>query len=179
MSLSIKQRGVLKGMLPGGFVALCIVGIGSYTNPFEYRESLNQFGRLTVAIQSLLVPTFFITISIGRLAKHRFFTPEDIDGGGLSEGSEKARVLQSLLQNTIEQALLASLVYIAWSVVMPATWLSTVPIAAIAFGLGRLLFFGGYARGASDRAFGFTLSFYPSLIMLVVTMGTVLWRIVS
>lgn len=179
MSLTEKQFGVLKRIIVGLSIALCIVGLGSYMNPFGYNETFEPINKLHIAILCCLVPTFFLAVSIGRLAKHRFLTPEDIDGGGLSAGTPQAKLLQSLLQNTIEQALLASLVYCAWAAVMPTTWLSTVPIAAIAFGAGRILFFSGYNRGAAARAIGFTLSFYPSLIMLFTMIGVLLWRQIS
>jgi len=44
-----------------------------------------------------------LLICIARLAKHRFFTPEDINGSALTSGTERARLLQALLQNTREQ----------------------------------------------------------------------------
>ncbi|PID45010.1 MAG: hypothetical protein CSB47_10210 [Proteobacteria bacterium] len=180
MKLTEKQSGVLRGMLLGASITLCIIGLGSYLNPFGYTNSLNFIDKLTVAILWCLIPATFLAISIGRLAKHRFFTPEDIDGGGLSGNDTKqASLLQTLLQNTLEQTLLASLVYCAWSIVMPSTWLSVVPISAIAFGLGRILFFIGYKKGAPSRALGFTLSFYPSIAMLVIVIGNVLWQHIS
>ena len=179
MSLTEKQAGVLKGIIVGATIAFCIVFFGSYLNPFSYSESLNIIDRFSVAIISCVIPTIFLGASIGRLAKHRFFTPEDIDGGGLSKGTVKASILQSLLQNTLEQTLLATLVYCAWSIVMPATWLSVVPIASLAFGLGRVLFFRGYKNGAASRAIGFTLSFYPSIMMLIGIVGYVIWRQIS
>jgi hypothetical protein len=176
MPLSKKQRGVLRGMLLGMSTTLAIVLLGAALNPFGYDESLVVVDRLCIAILSAVIPAIFLAASIGRLAKHRFFTPEDIDGGGLSNATEQARILQSLLQNTLEQALLAFMVYCAWSVLMPATWLSVVPMAAIAFGLGRILFFAGYKNGAPARAIGFTLSFYPSLVMLIAIVGVIFWR---
>ncbi len=176
MQLTEKQYGVLKGMILGMCTALGIVGFGSYLNPFGYQESLSLTGKLNVVALSCIIPALFLAIAVGRLAKHRFFTPEDIDGGGLSGGSEESRVLQSLLQNTVEQTLLALPVYWAWSAVMPATFLSTVPLAALAFGLGRILFFTGYKKGAPSRALGFTLSFYPTVIMLFGIIGTLLCR---
>ena len=62
---------------------------------------------------------------------------------------------------------------------MPATFMSTVPLAALAFGLGRVLFFVGYNKGASSRAIGLTLSFYPTMVMLVGIVGTQIWLMVS
>ncbi|MDB9894961.1 MAPEG family protein [Reinekea forsetii] len=177
MSLTQKQVGVFKGILVGVPVAMCVVFIGAYANPFGFAESSSQVDRLGVAILSCIIPAVFLAFSIGRLAKHRFFSPEDIDGGGLTHGTEKANILQSILQNTLEQTLLATLVYLVWSVVMPATWLSVVPIAALCFGVGRLLFTLGYAHGAPARALGFALTFFSSNAMLITIIGYLIGQI--
>ena len=179
MSLTQKQVGVFKGILVGVPIALCVVFVGAYLNPFDYSESLSRIDRLSVAVFYCIIPAIILAVSIGRLAKHRFFSPEDIDGGGLTHGTEKAIVLQSVLQNTLEQSLLASLVYLVWSVVMPATWLSVVPIAALCFAVGRLLFFRGYMSGAPARALGFALTFFPSNAMLITILGYMLWQQIS
>ena len=107
MQLTKKQNGVLKGMILGMSMAISLVGLGSYFNPFGYQAAISLSNKLDIVALSLLIPALFLAVAIGRLAKHRFFTPEDIDGGGLSVGSEQAKVLQSLLQNTVEQTLLA------------------------------------------------------------------------
>ncbi|GEM79910.1 MAPEG family protein [Vibrio superstes] len=167
MSLTDKQVGVLKGMIKGGAIAVSIVALGSFFNPFGFEELMTPIEKISIAILWSLIPTLFLAVSIGRLAKHRFFTAEDIDGGGLSAGTQQAKLLQSLLQNTFEQTVLAVLVYLAWSVAMPASCLSVIPIAALAFGLGRILFFAGYEKGAPSRAVGFTICFYPSIAMLI------------
>ncbi len=111
---------------------------------------------------------------MGRLAKHRFFSPDEIDGRGLRADSDRAIFLQSLLQNTLEQSVLAAFVYGTWTFLMPSTWLSVVPLAALSFALGRVLFFAGYRRGAVGRAVGFTMAFYPSVLMLICTICVLL-----
>jgi hypothetical protein len=115
-------------------------------------------------------------ICIARLAKHRFNTPQDIQGGALTEGSERAKLLQSLLQNTLEQAVLALPIYFAASIFFPSGLLPLVVAAAFLFVVGRLLFFRGYAGGAASRAVGFGLTFYPTLALLVVLVVFVIRR---
>jgi hypothetical protein len=88
-------------------------------------------------------------IAVARMARQRFFSPEDIDGGVTSTDTPRAQLLQTLLQNTLEQSLIALLVYLGWALTMPATWLSVVPVAALAFAMGRILFFLGYEEGAA------------------------------
>ncbi|MCB1855755.1 MAG: MAPEG family protein [Halieaceae bacterium] len=176
MSLSNKQLGVLKGMIIGFLLALSILLFGAYLNPFGFSGGMPLLERLSTAILWCLVPILFLVVSVGRLAKHRFFTPEDIDGGGLSNGTEQARLLQALIQNTLEQTVLATFAYVFWSVTMPAKWLSVVPIASMAFGVGRVLFFAGYKQGAPSRAIGFTLCFYTTALMIFFTAGYSAWQ---
>ena len=123
--------------------------------------------RLAFAIGADAFIALWLAISIGLLARHRFFTPEDIDGGGLSRGSETAKVLQSTLQNTLEQSVLAVLTHLAWSILMPVSWISAIPAAVLLFLCGRVLFVRGYRGGAPSRAVGFALTYYPSVLMLV------------
>jgi uncharacterized membrane protein YecN with MAPEG domain len=179
MTLTEKQGGVLKGIVLGAITAFTIVIVGAWLNPFSFDQALTEIDRIVISIKSAMLPALFLAISVGRVAKHRFFTPEDIDGGGLSRGTEKAIILQSLLQNTLEQFCIALVVYLAWALIMPAAWMSVVPLAAITFGLGRIMFFAGYKNGAPSRAIGFALSFYPSIIMLVCIIGNIAWQRIS
>ena len=176
MSLTQKQTGVLSRIIVGAIVAIAIVVCGSFLNPFSLDSSMDIAGRLSLAIQYLLLPAIFLVLSIGRLAKHRFFTPEDIDGGGgFSDDSGQAGLLQSLLQNTLEQFCIAASIYLAWAVVMPGQALSVIPLSAIAFSVGRVLFFTGLKGGAPSRALGFALTFYPSVAMLICMLGYLFW----
>ena len=123
--------------------------------------------RLKVAALAGLAPTAVLFLCIARLAKHRFATPQDIHGSALTEGTERAKLLQALLQNTLEQTVLAVPVYFAAALVYPARFLPLVAAAAVLFVVGRILFFRGYASGAPSRAAGFRLNFYPSVALLI------------
>lgn len=161
-----KQLGVLKGMLFGLMCSISLIFVGINFNPFRYPFELNLESRLKVAAKSCVPLAVIFAVSIGRLAKHRFFTPNDIDGSGLTQASAQAQILQSIIQNTLEQSLLASITYLVWAVLMPGHLLSVVPLASIAFMIGRILFIIGYGYGAPARALGFTLSFYVTNGML-------------
>lgn len=167
MPFTSEQRGVAIGMTIGALLAFALVGGGMLFNPFAFDGYLTLTERLVIASQAGLVPAFFLMLTIGWLARHRMFTAADIAGAGLTEGTPQAKLLQALVQNTLEQTVLASLVYLSWALVMPGTWLSVVPMAAIAFALGRVLFYRAYANGPQARALGFTLSFYVSATMLM------------
>jgi hypothetical protein len=167
MSLSNSQQAVLRGMGIGMLSTIVLITCGALLNPFGYADPLPLLHRISIAASSGALLAVCLAASIGRLAKHRFLTPEDVDGGGAHSGTARAQRLQAMLQNTLEQSVLAFLVYLVWAIRMPATTLSVLPIAAGAFFLGRILFFAGYEKGAASRALGFALSFYPSVGLLL------------
>lgn len=172
MTFSAKQAGVLRGIAAAAVLSVALLALAIWRNPFGFAPGLGVAQRLGVAANASMLVALCLAAAIARLARHRFFTPEDIDGSGLTTGSDTAKTLQALLQNTLEQAVLAALVYAAWAILLPSTWLSAVPLAAIAFALGRIAFFTRYPQGAGARAFGFGLTFYPSLGMLVLMLGS-------
>ena len=167
------QVGVVRGM---GLAMLMAVATFAFSAAYFTRVwgvGTDLASRITLGAWSLVPPAFALFVCIARLAKHRFFTPEDIHGSGLTGGTDKAKLLQALLQNTLEQACLALPVYMATSIVAPAPLLPAVPAAAAMFLVGRLFFFAGYANGAPSRAYGFGLTFYPTVMLLlfVVALG--------
>ena len=164
MTLTDKQTGVLKGMVAG--LAITAASLGFAIFGLESPVSVAD-ASLAHAIKWDTLVVACLAINIALLARHRFFTPDDIDGSGLSKGTPTAQILQSTLQNTLEQTVLAIAVHAVWSGVMPPTWQLAIPAASILFIVGRILFWRGYASGAPARALGFGLTFYPSLVMLL------------
>ena len=167
MTLSDKQCGVLKGMTAGVIATFAVLIAALVLRPVSIPPEAAAGERIAFALKVDAVLALFLAWSVGRLARHRFFAPDDIDGGGLAQGTHHARVLQSTLQNTLEQTVLAVLTHVIWSVAMPASWMSVVPAAAVLFVCGRVLFVRGYEGGAPSRALGFAITFYPSVLMLV------------
>lgn len=162
-----KQQGVLKGMLAGLGATVVLLGLAVSSAPSMLLPASNPpQDYLAHALRWDLLVIACLAINIGALARHRFFTPQDIDGGGLTTGTPTAHILQSTLQNTLEQAVLAVGTHMVWAASMPAHWQAAVPVAAMLFVVGRVLFWRGYANGAPSRALGFALTFYPSVLLL-------------
>ncbi len=162
-----KQRVVIVFAVIGLSISLAMLYVGMHSTWSQTAAPWSLHTRLNALAQSLLVPAVFLLISIGRLAKHRFFTPADIDGDPSHPDTPQAIKLQRVLQNTLEQALLAAIAYIIWALIAPDHWLLTLPLAATLFAVGRALFFIGHSKGAAGRALGFTLTFYPTVVLLV------------
>jgi hypothetical protein len=166
--LTDKQSGVLRGMVTALLVTLLALGLAMAAPPDALLPEPGFAAALAQALRWDALLVACLAINIAMLARHRFFTPDDIDGGGLATGTPAAHVLQATLQNTLEQTVLAVATHAIWAATMPRQWQAAVPAAAVLFAAGRLLFWRGYAHGAPSRAFGFALTFYPSVVMLIV-----------
>ncbi len=147
--------------------------------PVSVLPSDEAGARLAWAMAWALMPMLTLMVSIMRVANYRFASPEDIDGSGLTVGTGRVQVLRAILQNTLEQAVLAIGAYLIWATVMPHSWLQSIPVAALLFVTGRILFARGYERGAAGRATGFGLTAYPTFGMLVTLAVVSLFRLVS
>jgi hypothetical protein len=165
------QGGVAAGMA-GGF-ALTVAG---FLWPLPAGPA-DESGRLALWAACSAATAFWLLVCVGRLAGHRFFTAEDIDGGGVRGNSPAAALLQAVLQNTLEQAVLAIAAYAAWLWLGPPGDGARAALFAGFFAVGRLLFFAGYARGAPWRALGFTLTFYPTVGLYLLLLPAIASRL--
>jgi hypothetical protein len=179
MNLTEKQRGVVRGVIPAGLVTLVSLAGISLLIPPNMLPIDEPGARIAWAAPWLLLPVLTLMISIMRVANHRFDTPEDIDGSGLTIGTPRIQILRAVLQNTLEQTVMAGVLYLVWAAVMPHYWLRVIPMAAILFATGRLLFTRGYARGAGGRAMGFGLTMYPNAAMLATLVVVMALRLFS
>ena len=176
LHLDSERRGVAIGMASAFLVALAIVTIAAIFGGAHIAPSVSVEFRLELLAASLMAPAASLFLCIARLAKHRFFTPEDINGSALTEGTARAKLLQALLQNTLEQLALALSVYFVCSFTFPSHLLGLIPVAAAMFFVGRVLFYIGYSGGAPSRAFGFALTFYPTVLLGCVAIYFMVFR---
>ena len=175
--LTEKQQGVLGGMVTGLVATVLGLALTMLVQPTALTPQQGYPETLAHALKWDVLLVICLAVNIGLLARHRFFTHEDIDGGGLTTGTPQAQVLQSTLQNTLEQTVLGMTIHMIWAAVMPQSWQAAVPVAAILFFVGRILFWRGYARGAPARALGFALTFYPSVAMILLILGRSIWAL--
>ena len=169
-----RQAGVAAGMAAGFALTLA-----AFLWPGLPPVPADAGARLTLWLACALIVASWLLVCVGRLAAHRFFTPEDIEGGGMAGNTPRAALLQALLQNTLEQAVLAIIAYGAWLWLGPEERRGLVLVFALYFAVGRLLFFAGYARGAPFRALGFTLTFYPTVGLFLLVLPAAVRHLVA
>jgi hypothetical protein len=79
--------------------------------------------------------------------------------------SQRFRMNQRVLTNTLEQSAVFVLLVLALSTRLPPQHLKLVPIAVTIWCAGRLMFWGGYHVAPPWRAPGFDWTFYTSAVL--------------
>lgn len=119
--------------------------------------------RLALLIKSTLLTAFPLIAAIIVVAAQRL-NPRYLDGKRAKPDSAldiNARVVQ----NTLEQVVLYFIGLGAMAMYLTPKDAQTVPILATLFFIGRALYWWGYHHNTFVRAFGFGLTFYPTVIV--------------
>ena len=161
-----EQRGVAIRMVAALCVTILVTAACMYMSVPASRPLQDRL--IAVARADLLV-LFWLAATIGNVARLRFFSANDIAGSARSTSSADVSSANAVLHNTLEQVALAVPIHVALAVLVA----SSVPLIialSMLFAIGRFLFWIGSAKGARSRAFGFALTFYPSVAGLIVAM---------
>lgn len=117
---------------------------------------------IPTVMTAFLAPGLVLLAMIARLAQRRFFDDAIIDGGPLTGAAE---IDQRVLQNTIEQLVLALCIWPAAAVILGGAGPGVILSLGIGFALARLAFWRGYHKSPPLRAFGFAATFYPTVLV--------------
>jgi hypothetical protein len=151
-----KQLLVLAGMT----LAVAAIAALWAASPFAMALPADDpASRLAFAAKWLLVPGLMLLLGIALTANRRFFNPDAIDGGA----SPALEINLRYNRNTLEQAVLAAVAWTGLALQLPHDRLALIPELALVFALGRVLFWLGYLIAPWARAFGFGLTFYPTV----------------
>lgn len=130
--------------------------------------------RLALAAQWLGVPAFTLLIGIGMVAKRRFFVADAMDGSADTQ-NHGLEINLRYNRNTLEQTMLVAIAWPALALSLPHDRLALIPELAIIFAIARALFWLGYLYAGWARAFGFALTFYPTVVVYL----WLVWNAVS
>lgn len=95
---------------------------------------------------------------VGAVSRGRFYSPADIRGSAFSRPNPAIAVRAAVLQNSLEQTVLAFGAQLTLAAVLRGTELVLVPLLVALFMVGRIAFALGYAKRASGRASGMALT---------------------
>ena len=86
----------------------------------------------------------------------------------VEKDKEKVEVHVRVLQNTMEQFVVSFVLQLATATWVDPSQMMIIPIIAMLFVVGRVLFWIGYldpSLGRSNRSYGFPLTHFPSMFM--------------
>jgi len=147
-----------------GMTVAAVVVFFAWTGPLHPHVDIadDPATRLAFAAKWLLVPGFALLAGIGLVSATRFFTVDAIDGTRMPE-NKSLEINLRYNQNTLEQSVLVAIAWPLLALWLPVSQLGLIPVLAVLFGFGRAAFFIGYLIAPWARAFGFALTFYPTV----------------
>ena len=162
-----EQRGVARAAALAA--ALTCLAFGAAFIVAAAPDHAGPAERLAFTVRADTVVMLTLVAAVANVARLRFFSPHDIAGSAGGDPGKAVGRAGAILQNTLEQAVIAVFAHITVSLTVDA-YRILVPTLVGLFVIGRVLFWMGYDRGAVGRALGFGLTFYPSVAGLVVGM---------
>ncbi|MFP5449222.1 MAG: MAPEG family protein [Alphaproteobacteria bacterium] len=175
--LSADQKGVLRGGALA-FAITVLIGAPAYAWLPLWSVGAPLSGEvgdhLAYALKWSIPIHLWLAVCIRQVSRGRFNSPADIDGSAFAAASEAIAVPRAILQNSLEQTVLAVGAYLALAVTLRGRELILIPILVAFFLAGRIWFALGYRRKAPGRAGGMVLTAAPTIAALLLAGGLAL-----
>lgn len=155
----------------GGMVLAVVVTVVALLAAYFLSKSGVDHVRLSAPIASALAGLALV-YCIADIAKKRFFHADIINGAAYDKVGSDVAVDKAVLQNTLEQTVLAVIAYNGLTAVAPGLGPVLLPVLVSLFLIGRALFIVRYRKGAGGRALGFALTFYPTVAAFAIFVVT-------
>lgn len=161
--------------------ALCVgvLAASYYVLPSLMDFPRDPVGALVFTLRVDLFVLFWVLVGVGLVSHARRQSMQDIAGSAFGTPSEGIRIKIAVLQNTLEQAVIAIGSHLVFSSLVSGDALSLVIAAAFLFGVGRISFYRGYPRGAAARAFGVVTTVIPGLLAFLASLVLMALRVAS
>ena len=141
MALTPEQFRVALGMGLGLLATALGLVIGPRLYGLPQLSSLAE--RLGFALRADLLVLVWLVLAVGNVARGRFFSTADIQGGGFGAPGSRIAVDVAILQNTLEQGVLAVGAHLALAAGPAPGDMTLIPALVGLFCLGRLCFWLG------------------------------------
>lgn len=144
---------------------------------FDLEHGMDAGERMAFAMKAEVPVFLWLAGCVKAVSGGRFNSPADIHGSAFSRPSPAIAVRVAILQNSLEQTVLALGAHLALAAVVQGPELVLLPVLVLLYVFGRICFAAGYAKGASGRAFGMgvtgasTMFAYSGAVVLMATRG--------
>nr|WP_297459154.1 MAPEG family protein [uncultured Halomonas sp.] len=161
------------GISLGIFLTLLIAMLGIWLLP-DIAGPFDNASRLALAAKCLVAPAIMMLLGVIVVGLTRLGS-DMLDPTRVNASTQGMRVSLRYLGNTHEQLTLYIANSLALAVLLPAAWLKIVPLYALMFCLGRVLFWVGYRLDPLYRAPGFALTILPTIAAMLFNFGALIF----
>lgn len=174
VKLSVEQWGVVRGSSIALLVCIAI-GIPGYLlmRPewVGVPREADLAARLGFAVRWDIPVLLWLAACVRQVSSARFRSPADIGGSAFGEPTRAIAIRIAVLQNPLEQTVLAIGAHLALAVTLRGRELVLVPLLVALFIAGRIWFARGYPAGARGRSGGMVLTAGPTFAALLLAAG--------
>lgn len=154
----IRLRGLLSFL-----VCAAVLGAAVSWLPERFDFPDEMGARLAFVLKANILILIWLLIAVGIVSTMRRYSASDIWGSAFAPPSERLSIPVAFLQNTLEQAVITIVSFLALATVAGDAPLAFVVGSVPLFALGRITFLRGYPRGAGARAFGMATTALPAI----------------
>lgn len=166
-NLSPEQRGVIRAAALALIISVAVLLTGYLWLPstlLGLDRHLDTAERLAFTIKADLLLFVWLAGCVRAVSGGRFRSSADIRGSAFAPPSPAIAVQAAVLQNSLEQTVLAFGAHLALATVLRDRELVLIPLLVLLFLIGRVAFATRYAKGAAARAFGMALTAVPIVL---------------
>lgn len=161
MSFNPEQRGIVIAAAIAIAVTALVLFAGYAWLPAErlaIRPDMQVGDRIAYALKWELLLLLWLAGCVRAVSSGRFRSPADLRGSAYAPPSPAIAVEAAVLQNTLEQTVLAMGAHLVLASVLRDGELVLIPLLVMLFLVGRVSFAWAYPKGAAARAFGMALT---------------------
>lgn len=175
--LKTQQKSVLESGLKATLFCIVILGLSRVLLPRIWSFPSETIDRLAFAFQLNMFVFVWVVVGVRLVSRGRLRSESDISGSAYGPPSKALAIKAAFLQNTLEQSIIAGTRHVGIATIFKGPELSYLFGSVVLFGIGRILFYRGYSRGAPGRAFGMVTTMIPSIFGYLYGMLVLLGRI--
>lgn len=168
------QLGIVRGSVAALAVVVAAVGGGYiWVSPqwFGLTNGMAMSDQIAFGLKADLPLLLWLAFCVRVVSKRRFQSAVDRKGSAFGSPSEMIAVPLAVLQNSLEQTVLAFAGHLVLATVLRGPELVLIPLLVAVYLVGRVAFWIGYPYGAARRSFGMALTAAPTFASYFLAAG--------
>lgn len=176
MPFDEEQSGIIAWSGAAILLTTAVLGAGCLWMPpglFGLSDTMATGDRIAFALKWDLPVFLWLAGCVRAVASQRFREPADRKGAAYGEPTPQLAVRAAILQNSLEQTVIAVGAHLTLSAVLRGPELVLIPLLVLLYLVGRIAFGARYSRGAVARSFGMSLTGATAIASYAIAIGLI------